>query len=464
MQQAQPIFKLWPKQQFAMRLLGLDPANPVETPVDELLFGGQAGGGKSQLIRVMALYLALEYWPGSRVVIFRNTFPELYGTHILPMLHEVPGLANGTFGKYNATLHDITWPNGSITHFRHCDSDADALNYLSEEWEAGFFDEATQHTEFQYTLLRSRVRNAGRAGWHRLIVACSNPGGPSHEYFKEKFVDQGTPMVPFMGDDKWPRCFLPSMLSDNPSLNEEEYRKSLSAISDPVLRKAYRDGDWNISAFQSFTEWSSAIHVVEPFDPPIEWTRWRSLDHGYRDPTCCHWYARIPAREAIPTSNAALRVSERDRILVYREYYEAQQLAQVNAMNIRMASLGERVGVTWADPSMFRAAEGQNFAAEYAAAGIHLTRANNDVGYGTERIHRALAEVEGQPPELVVMSNCRNLVRALPAIPRDKNKPEQYDTSFKWDHEVDSLRYGLVGSNRRERESNMRYSIGLAAR
>ena len=43
----QDIYQLWPKQYFAMRMLGLVPDDPVETPVEELFYGGQVGGGKA---------------------------------------------------------------------------------------------------------------------------------------------------------------------------------------------------------------------------------------------------------------------------------------------------------------------------------------------------------------------------------------------------------------------------------
>ena len=40
--------------------------------------------------------------------------------------------------------------------------------------------------------------------------------------------------------------------------------------------------------------------------------------------------------------------------------------------------------------------------------------------------------------------NCRNLIRTLPAIPRDAKKPEDLNTAAE-DHALDALRYLLMG-------------------
>jgi hypothetical protein len=49
---AAALYALWPQQTRAMQLLGLGPDwQSAHEPVDELLFGGQSGGGKSLVLR-----------------------------------------------------------------------------------------------------------------------------------------------------------------------------------------------------------------------------------------------------------------------------------------------------------------------------------------------------------------------------------------------------------------------------
>ena len=45
-------------------------------------------------------------------------------------------------------------------------------------------------------------------------------------------------------------------------------------------------------------------------------------------------------------------------------------------------------------------------------------------------------------PRLLISSQCRNLIRTLPALPRDDRDPEQVDTRAE-DHAFDSLSYML---------------------
>jgi phage terminase large subunit len=457
-----PLFELWPKQQELFAMFGLDPENPVDEPAQEILWGGQAGGAKSFGGRAMCLFLALEYWPGSRGFICRRTFPQVYDTHVIPLLQTLPpGL-----GKYNATTHQYLFFNGSILDFIYCAEDDDAFKKLSYEWDYGFFDEATQLSELQMTLLRSRVRSS-KQGWRRIVLHGSNPGGQSHQYFKEHFVDPAPPGTIFMGYDgdpptkSWLRAFLPSTLRDNPSLSEDDVRASLMAISDPVIRKAHADGNWNIAADQVFSEWDPNIHVSEPFKIPDEWSRWCGLDYGYADPMCCLWMARVPAGEEIPTKNPYLRKSDLPRVVVYRELYQSKLYPQLQALRIKQLSQGERIGAYYADQTMFRKAPGQNYAAEYRAGGISLTPANSrDIRLGVARIHRALEPHDLWPPELLVFDTCWNLTRDLPALPRDPNDPEKFDpgsSAHKYTHSPDGLRYGLMGGTRRQPPQNQTY-------
>ena len=46
-------------------------------------------------------------------------------------------------------------------------------------------------------------------------------------------------------------------------------------------------------------------------------------------------------------------------------------------------------------------------------------------------------------PRLLVYNTCTNLIRTLPAIPRDKRRPEDVDTHAE-DHALDACRYLLA--------------------
>lgn len=65
--------------------------------------------------------------------------------------------------------------------------------------------------------------------------------------------------------------------------------------------KARREGEsrffgkWHESSGLVIDEWDSTKHVIEPFDIPAHWTRFRAADHGNVHPSACVWGAMSPA-------------------------------------------------------------------------------------------------------------------------------------------------------------------------
>lgn len=65
--------------------------------------------------------------------------------------------------------------------------------------------------------------------------------------------------------------------------------------------KALREGEsrffgkWHESSGLVIDEWDSKVHVIEPFDIPNHWSRFRGIDHGDKHPAGCLWAAMSPA-------------------------------------------------------------------------------------------------------------------------------------------------------------------------
>ena len=64
----------------------------------------------------------------------------------------------------------------------------------------------------------------------------SNPGDVSHDWLKDTYVN---------GADGHSVAYLPGLMTDNPGLDVEEYRKQLAHL-DPVTRKQLEEGDWDV--------------------------------------------------------------------------------------------------------------------------------------------------------------------------------------------------------------------------
>ncbi len=200
-------------------------------PHIEALYGGAAGGGKSNAL----LMAALQYVdvPGYSAILFRRTYSDLaLPGALMDRAHE---WLDGTAAEWRDK--DKTWrfPSGATLSFGYLENENDKFRYQSAEFQFIGFDELTQFAESQYRYLFSRLRRLRGAGVPLRMRAASNPGGVGHEWVRARFLpDEG-------GHPERP--FIPAFLEDNPYLDREEYELSLAQL-DPVTRAQLRNGDW----------------------------------------------------------------------------------------------------------------------------------------------------------------------------------------------------------------------------
>lgn len=202
----------------------------------ELLYGGQAGGGKSDWLLMGALqYVDVR---GYAALILRRSFQDLRRPGAI-MSRAKEWLAN-TDATWNENNHEFTFPSGAKIEFGFLKSDDDVFNYQSAEYQYIGVDELTQFTEFQYTYLMSRLRRpSGIEDNHplaRVPLRCrtaSNPGGPGHQWVRRRLVEADHPE----------RMFIPAGLDDNPHLDRVSYKRALSMLDDHT-RAQLEFGDW----------------------------------------------------------------------------------------------------------------------------------------------------------------------------------------------------------------------------
>ena len=291
-------------------------------------YGGARGGGKSWAMRRKLVLLALNY-PGLNALIMRRTLPELRENHVIPLLKELKGAA-----KYNAAERVFKFPNGSRLRLGYCDSASDVYQYQGQEYEVIGLEEATHFTEEQMQFLTTCNRTVRRDFSPRMYYTC-NPGGIGHGWVKRLFIDR----TYRRGERESDYRFIPARIYDNPALitADPEYLRQLENLPEE-LRRAYLDGDWDVLAGQFFREFSRAKHVIEPFELPSWWRRFRSIDWGYNDPCAVLWHA----------------VDGEGRVYTYRELYLRYTRADQVAERIRRESEGEDIAYTVASPDMWQ--------------------------------------------------------------------------------------------------------------
>ena len=389
-------------------------------------YGGARGGGKSWAMRRKFILLALRY-PGLNLLLLRRTLPELRENHLIPMQRELYG-----FAVYNSAERVFRFPNGSRIKLGYCDTMQDVYQYQGQEYAVIGLEEATHFTEEQMRFLTTCNRTTRKDFSPRMYYTC-NPGNVGHAWVKRLFIDR------LYAENENPNdyLFIPARIYDNKVLLEADpnYIRQLEALPEE-LRRAHLDGDWDVHAGQYFREFSRDRHVIEPFEIPSWWRRFRSMDWGYNDPCCVLWHA----------------VDGENRVYTYRELYVRETRAGEVASMVLELSRGESISYTVASPDMWQKRgavlsgaggfEGETLAELFTSSGLSLTPADNSRVPGWNRVRDFLAVAPDGRPNWLCFSDCRNLIRQLPALQFDQHNRE--DAADGDDHAPEALRYALM--------------------
>lgn len=374
----------------------------IDATESEVLFGGAAGGGKSYGQLVDALLYAMKY-PNSKQLILRRTLPELEKSLIRTSLSLYPKEVY----SYHASSHTGRFANGSLIDFGYCATENDVYQYQSAEYDVIRFDELTHFTEGQYVYLLSRLR--GAVDIPRQVKSSTNPGGIGHAWVKARFIDPAPAGTPFVGRDGLRRVFLPARIEDNTFLMRADpmYKKRLSALPEREKR-ALLYGEWDIFDGQYFPEFSRRLHVAEPFTIPASWRKYRTIDYGL-DRLACLWIALSPEGCAY----------------VYREYCESNlPIGKAAEAILSRTPASEEIYATLAPPDLFSRSQetGKSKAVLFSSFGVTFTKTSNNRESGWLAVKELLAEKNGKVG-LKIFSFCTELIRCLPALQIDRQKP-----------------------------------------
>lgn len=420
---------------------------------DEVLYGGAAGGGKSDALIAEALRQV--HIPHYRGIIFRKTLPQ--AQQLMERSFEIykPAIPGAVFNKAKSCW---SFPAGAKIYFGSMPSVSDRTKYQGKRFDYIAFDELTHFTWEEYSYLFSRNR-AGGSGTRCYIRSATNPGGVGHGWVKERFISGKTPLKTYYEDIyvegkryRRSRAFVPSSVFDNKILmeNNPEYVAALSQLPEGE-KKALLYGDWDSFSGQVFTEFKTNpahymdhkfTHVIEPFNIPKHWRRYRSFDFGYSRPFSVGWWAVSPEgavyryRELYGCSgepNCGVRWEPRRIARRIKEIEEAQE---------RTASI---VGI--ADPSIWDNSRGSDGSVinMMEREGIYFEKGDNNRFAGKMQLHYRLAfDPEGYAG-LYVFNCCKHFIRTIPALVYDKYNIEDIDSSAE-DHIYDETRYFLMAN------------------
>jgi hypothetical protein len=234
----------------------------------ELLYGGAAGGGKSDWLLMEALKYADV--PGYAAILFRRTLADL----ALPgaLMDRANEWLRGTKARWSGTEKTWHFPSSATLSFGYLENANDHYRYQSSEFQFVGFDELTQFAEHQYLYLFSRLRRLAGSPVPLRMRTASNPGGIGHDWVRRRFINGALPPS---------RAFIAARVADNPHLDQEQYLASLSEL-DEVERARLRDGNWEIQN-RGLVYPELVKYVIAPCS--VHGTRyWGGIDWGYHNP------------------------------------------------------------------------------------------------------------------------------------------------------------------------------------
>jgi hypothetical protein len=427
------------------------------SPATWLGFGGSRGGAKSGGGRRVMLLRRFAH-NGTKGLIIRRTFDEVYENHILKYFEEVPILQKW----YSATHKAITLPNGSIIKFGYAEHKGDINAFQGQEFMDIFPDEATHFTEDELKFLKTCNRAPGFDDAKCKMWLTMNPGNVGHGFIKRVFFDkmyheneraQDYAFIQAYAWDniEWVRTYLDkegiseahyyNVWTDKERFNcfitQSVYGRELNALPQ-AMRIGHLLGRWDIFAGQYFDIFDRARHVFDTSQLGLkDWhRRWISIDWGYAHNAAAYW-------------NSSESISPTKKVTkTYREHFVSQtgprELAQQVVSKSRLEAGGkEKIAAIYLSPDAFAHRTAESSIAEqmnevFQANGFpSATKALDDRIGGWMKMYQGL-----QYDEWLIGSDCKELIKVLPSLTRDDDKREDC-IKFDGDDAADAARYGV---------------------
>ena len=243
----------------------------LSNTADIMLYGGSAGGGKTDLILGCA---RLNHY---RSVIFRRVFPSLKAiVERSRSIYDYEGVDRSE-NSYNEQLHRWKFKDGARIDFGSIQHENDKFNWQGQAYDFHAFDEITEFTESQFRFIIGWNRNLNpkdRPGQRCRVICTGNPPMSADGDWVIKFwgpwLDEFHPNPAKPGELRWfttltgkdielpngdpvlidgelitplSRTFIPAKIQDNPALVSTGYIATLQALPEPMRSKMLY-GDW----------------------------------------------------------------------------------------------------------------------------------------------------------------------------------------------------------------------------
>lgn len=391
--------------------------------------------------------------PGTRGLIFRRTYGQLYENHIEPLLRQFPRLRDFYIDKHREIRIPVAEGVFSSIVFGYAAHPRDMQSYMGKEYMDICVDQAEQLSEDELLLLKTCNRWPGKGAGECKFALFANPGGVSHAFFKRVFIDkqykgnENPKDYTFLQAYGWDNVeWCASALADDQLSKDDynnwtekkrykyfiersDYGQNLNRLPES-LRNGHLLGRWDVFAGQYFDNFDPARHVRRPEEMAIQsWhPRWIAIDWGFQHDAVTHWCAQDGAVTNIYRELVLNRIGPRAL---------AQEIVD------RCQNSLEKIDAIFLSPDAFAQRTSEDSIAEQMRQVFLHNRLPSPQRADDDRVGGWMLMREMlERGELYIGSNCGKLITTLPQMRRDESKVEDC-FKFDGDDAADSARYAL---------------------
>jgi len=498
-------------------ILGSSQELAIDTRAHHTLYHGTRGPGKTitQLMRFRRR-VGLGYGAFWRGVIFDKEFKNLSDL-VAQSKRFFSQFGDGAVFHASASDFKWVWPSGEELLFRHVKKLQDYENFHGHEYPFLGWNELTKHaTADLYDKLMSTNRSSFVPEIHTPkdfddacltpdgqtlpkipleVFSTTNPSGPGHNWVKRRFIDSAQPgqivkrtSIVFDPQTKQDVEVTKTQVAIFGSYRENiylpvEYIAELDRLteSNPNLRKAWLEGDWDFTAGGAIDDlWAKHSHIIPRFEIPKDWHVDRSFDWGSSHPFSVCWWAETNGEE-IKLDDGSTFCPQAGSLIQISEWYGTQEIGTnrglkmsaqdiadgIKAREIELMQNGWIANQPWPGPADnqirdVRESDVDSIEKKMSKKGIRWTKSDKSPGSRKNGLQllrdRLEAAKRKEGPAIYFMQNCAASIDTLPSLPRDEIKIDDVDTTSE-DHIYDAVRYRVLkGSNRMAKKLNIAFA------
>ena len=380
---------------------------------------------KKSVTAALWIITKMMQFPLANVLVVRKVYSTLRDSCFANLKWAIHRLGVSKFWKAKSSPLELEYlPTGQKILFRGLN---DPMSITSITVEHGFLcwcllEEAYQTTEEDFKILEGSFRGKMPEGYFVQFTILFNPWD-ANSYLKRKFFD--------VRDEDIFAITTTYKCNEWLSDADHKYYAKMKEI-DPERYKVEGDGEWGLAAGQYFSQWRNYLHVVEPFEIPEGWTKFRAMDFGMARPSAVLWFA----------------VDYDGNIYIYRELYTwngrpnegsgetagqlGKKIAQLEkpeeniSYGVLDSACWTRNGVT--GETIAEAVNNELYRAKLVTFGKSSKGRLEGANAFKERLLGNQMADGSYKPAIYFFKNCFHCIRTIPMIGHDKRNPELPDT------------------------------------